>query len=875
MIQECHKIVQFRNKILAGTHPRIQLPPQLAAKVAAAQKVPPPNLQSTADAAKRWPRSHQTNTDSVKTKSPVVIPRPSQAVAATAAAPASKPFATGNAEINPIFLEKSEQLIKAELKLERDKLERALKEEVDQQKRYKFNAAQVESPRDELDVSDIFAKAQALVQAAAAPSVSATANVTNAAADGDSSFDENDYYSSRHETLESRDSGAEQSEPVEAAGADLKMTDKRAAPPAAPGQVGVFQQQPPTGPRADGYHPPQPARLPLPHPPSVPQLPQNPPTSNTEPQSDIGGTNGGTPDGRSRQTKALRRSQRLRNMQDSLESGEATQSDTSARLDMYQNPAQQSASEVEPMEHHRRAPPLIRSHNLTPVAPQAAHVSSLVAASSAMVPGAGGTPNGNGHRGAPPQIAALRGELRGISSPESSSPRATVGEKRKGKKKNKRKADKLGQDTSSTPYIKPEPRSPSPLSAPANIRPAKRRKQQGQQYALLPEDLPEQAPARPDYYQLVDSNQAEPIPVAYGRRDDLYQPGSGRPSPRLVSQGYERVYRDDAPVAQPAAPPHYIRQGNSPRARYAVQYADEPHYPVRSASQALPSRGYYQDEYGRVDVDAPLGGSQRQPLRRVLVDSFGREYFEPLPAPVARQSLAPTVRYGDPEVIYEGTAPVRHSVAPQMRPREPDVIYERTVPARAMSRRPGPEVYEEGGVIYRRASPVPFPAPRRVTTQPEFGPDGMAYQSRGYSVRPAPVDDYAPDQGFVERRPVEGGAPRQYIARSASVRPLEHVRYEYPTDMRGRLHGPRADGVPGEYSAPLSRPESRVEMMAPPAARDYGPPQVVQRPYSVRPVERYYGQPAPVDDGEVAYIERPGARPDVVYSSEPRREVYR
>ncbi|SPO05960.1 uncharacterized protein DNG_08649 [Cephalotrichum gorgonifer] len=267
-----------------------------------------------------------------------------------------------------------------------------------------------------------------------------------------------------------------------------------------------------------------------------------------------------------------------------------------------------------------------------------------------------------------------------------------------------------------------------------------------------------------------------------------------------------------------------------------------------------------------------MAGPQRPPLTRVVVDASGREYFEPPYQPSVRQSVAPSVRPGESDVIYEGTAPIRHSVAPQLRPRDPEIIYERAGPAPVMPRRAvGPDSYEEGGVIYRRASPPPFPAPRRVVTQPEYGaPDQMGY-ARAYSVRPMgpPLEDYAPPP---DRRPVEG-VPRQYTVRSASARPLEAVRYEIPAEGGGHMQV-RHDGPP-DYAG-ISRPQSRVEMMGPPVGREYAPrpaePAGVQRSYSVRPAERYYGEPQPMVGEEVTYVERPPQH-GVVY--EPMREVYR
>ena len=107
--------------------------------------------------------------------------------------------------------------------------------------------------------------------------------------------------------------------------------------------------------------------------------------------------------------------------------------------------------------------------------------------------------------------------------------------------------------------------------------------------------------------------------------------------------------------------------------------------------------------------------------------------------------------------------------------------------------------------------------------------------------------------------------------RSVSARPLEPVRYDVASDGTAHMRN-RPEPLP-DYGVP--RPQSRVDMMAPPAARDYAPrPAVetpgIQRAYSTRPPERYYGEAPPMGE-EVAYIDRPPQH-GVVY--EPRRDLY-
>ncbi|KAF4610402.1 hypothetical protein G7Y89_g15717 [Cudoniella acicularis] len=329
-------------------------------------------------------------------------------------------------------------------------------------------------------------------------------------------------------------------------------------------------------------------------------------------------------------------------------------------------------------------------------------------------------------------------------------------------------------------------------------------------------------------------------------------------------------------------------------------------------------------------------GPPRQPVRIVL-DEYGREYIDPASVAPPRESVAPPVRYREPEVVYDRG------------------------PVRTVSGRPPVETFEEDGVIYRRASPGPA-APRRVVTQPEYAmpppPDYRSYREREYSVRPTmapPGEEYIQIRGGTERRQVvqyeeapreyvsrsygvreeptreyatrapviRDEPPREYAARAMSVRP-EAVRYEvreeaargyparapsmrpeairyevrdevpreyepraasrhpepvrYEREYIGRLQSVRPEVPPREYAGSV-HPEARREV------------QQSERGFSVVPVEsmsrrevvpaptgeRYYEEVPGRRPAEVAFIERPRARESsvLVYADDVRREVYR
>jgi hypothetical protein len=484
--------------------------------------------------------------------------------------------------------------------------------------------------------------------------------------------------------------------------------------------------------------------------------------------------------------------------------------------------------------------PLVQTHELAPVAPQPApapsHAVEQLAAAAGESTGA--------MRGAPAQVVALRNEPIAVNSPESSPQSGKGSEKKKGKKK-KRKADRQGPEEV-MPYIKPEPRSPSPINAPSYIRPSKRQKklqrqanEPEQEVVALTNESPRQYEPQP--------YPGEPVPYSAPRAA----------SSVVVGSGYNGQFADDRRLPDGA----YIRRQASPP-RY-IQHPPSAAYP-RPQSQVVADDGYweapraYREPYDtgwmstRPDAE-PYVGQPMPPPTRIIVDSFGREYIEP-PRPAIRQSVAPGPSYGT-EIVYE-------------RP-----------PPRAVSRHPGPATYDDSrSVLYTRASSA-YPGPRRVVTQPEYASQEFRDdRPREYSVRPAvPSAEYMQVMPPPERQQPGFGA-REYGTRAPSARPMEAVRYEVPQECR-RVQSMRPEAPAQDYAA-AGRQEGHREA-APQYAMEYGPRPIEQpvyaQGYSGQPMERYY-DPQPARPGEnIAFIERPrGATQDiVVYADDGRREVYR
>ncbi|KAB5572390.1 hypothetical protein GE09DRAFT_1099271 [Coniochaeta sp. 2T2.1] len=955
-IQECAKLVRFRDEVLSGNHPRIK-PAHLVAKTVSADSRSSSNALTSASSFSppQVPAFHstvpqagaagscQTAVNSQKaahSKAPAsqataqsssvntsqAVPGLGNLPSGGKAMPSStRPFApSGSTEINPVLLEKSVDLVRAERHLKRQRLERSLKEEADERRLSTKATLPPSEVLPQFDVADVLSKAQALVK----PDTDDT--VANASAASDS-FDDNTFYSSQHDTpefLEEETRGPNKSpedvemreespyeprldsEPV--AQAVPEATIPRHPEPTIPLQNNIPPPNIPTGPRAERMSGIETRQN---MPPRIPGL------------QTVQGF-----DGRSSQQTAAPTSY-------------PAESSGSGAQKTVNQPQLSSVNSAPLGEASSRQPsPVIRAHhNLSPIAPQPAHVSPLAVARQPAVVQMDEVVR----TGTPAQVAALRKQPSAASSPDSS-PRDNSAAEKKQKKKKKRKSERMAAENAPTsPYIKPEPRSPSPIVAPSYPRPNKRlRQEQSQPGGQGNNEVRYEQPPRAD----------DPYTPRYEQRrtyvDDRY-PHSQQPQlgedlrhrqapPTIIDTRYDREYYEPA---RPSPAGVYHRPA-SPGSAFLGHYTPGQVRQVRSVSHAVLERPGYREAAIPIQYATPREGRMsvrpavdrersrspiayerhasampppRAPVRRIIVDEYGREYIEP-PRP----------------------AVVRASVAPGARLDEPEVIYERTVPARAMSRRP--DVYEDVSPYGQLSAYPPASAPyaRRVVTQPELGgPDYRAYRERDYvprqvirhpdemlppgavevsreyvraaSVRPA-GDGYQYDLPAGYQRRIVEEVPREYASvRAGSVRPVEGQRYEVHHHGYERVGGEYAGAVPARTASvrpgePVQygevvreqpgwarvgsvRPEAREYAQPEASRREMLPPALPQRAYSVRPGEApmagevrqeyqqpasrnapegYYAQPAPVrGDEEVTYVgQGPRQGP---YPGEPRR----
>ncbi|KAI3545495.1 hypothetical protein CABS03_08985 [Colletotrichum abscissum] len=851
-IQQYERIVQFRDAILAGSHSKIKVPAQLASQtstpaIASSSNPSTPAKETNGSTAQVYQAG---NLQSFATNTPQAsLPGLGNPPPANANLPARPFVGSGKTEINPIFLQKSDDLIKAEIQLQRQRLERALRDEVDQ-RRASMKASAQSEPLADFDLSDVLSKALTLVQAAAPSSVNATLAAANISAASDS-VDENSYYSSQVNSPDSSHRSSRGGNDAEVTAQTQKASttgqpfeDQAQVQAKQKTQAGLQSSRL----HASATHQPQGQALssnpsqsrPVPsRPDAAPEFSRYPSVGTTQ-RMDMGDNTGLSTSGGG--------------------SGNTSRSEESGVMDLDDSadrsvPAAGQQQLRESMLARQPSPLIqVRAHNISPLAPQPSHVSPLAMARGQ----AADAQDLTIPQGTTAQVAALRNEPNIISSPDSSPQGGRSGEKRKGKKKkNGKRAARQAPDE---PYIKPEPRSPSPMNAPSFIRPQKRQRRQGDEEPRYTQ------PER----QFSRSYREEGAAPMYDTQE--YRPRPASQAAAIGDYGYGREYIEEPRVISGA---EYVRHVPSPGV-YAVHATPSEVYATSPASVDRygrePAR-YYRDGYEVTRIStrpmtdrarsrspimreraSPLMGPPKAPSGRVVVDpATGRRYYEP--STVVRQSVAPS----------------------PLRPGEPEVIYERA-PIRAESRRPGPPPRDDD-VLYQRTSPV-YAAPRRVVTQPEYVADPQRiYRQREYSTRPMapPGQEFIPARGDMEQRRIIEEAPREYMMRATTARPAETaVRYELPREY-GRVQSVRPEQIPiQDYASTPMHPDPRREMIHP-GPRSYSvrpaEPQVLRREYSARPVEQqpYYGQPVPArGEPEVSYIDRP-----VYYTDEAPRPVYR
>jgi hypothetical protein len=192
--QEYEKILSISDEIFSGAHPRLKVPQQFVRKVLPRtfQNSVVTNAQITMVEAPES-KAQQPNPST---------PRPTNTQSASSTNPTSGGRSAGgpsrvapnlSSEIDPIFLTKSDGLVRAEIQLQRQRVERALREQVDQRRLEARQRPSTQEAKPDFDVSDVLIKALRIVM----PMPSIDVHKANGTTPPSDSFDENSFYSSQ------------------------------------------------------------------------------------------------------------------------------------------------------------------------------------------------------------------------------------------------------------------------------------------------------------------------------------------------------------------------------------------------------------------------------------------------------------------------------------------------------------------------------------------------------------------------------------------------------------------------------------------------------------------------------------------------------
>ncbi|KAI9807668.1 MAG: hypothetical protein M1825_005609 [Sarcosagium campestre] len=862
-VLEYDKIIRLRDEIFAGTHPRLKIPSHLIGKLSQRTIQSPALLAPRLPAGESKPRAEYTPTrpsqdDSraqSQTTHPVPLANPSTAQSKTF------PKVASSSSIDPVLLTKSDDLVRAELRISRDRLERALREQCEQ-KRLDH------APGPDFNVGEVLEKAQARVK---------PVTVTNPAPSRPTSdsFDEKSFYSSQQngslaDEMEESNvvppaATTSGSQPQSAEADDSDLLDDPYSPTSDTGAINLFN-----GGDAETAVPA--LQDAAPKPPSRASERRRSASAFQHFQSHGGQENLTRAD-------AERASELAYTAEPSRRYGTRQDQATLPNFP-YEIKAdgrreqQQNAKRPLPVSPPSPRVPVIRNQIRSPIAPQPARVSPLAVARMPAVPQvihavdevSGGHSNHHSPEG--PQNALAPRKKRRVQKPAEKSRKAL---------RSRRAAE------SPEPHIKEEPLSPPPLSAFETPGDYHSRQQPDPDATLGPSRGGGGGPYRQTI--VIDND----VPVTTYRREryerDMPRTGGGGlvsfPRETLVRplrapDGIDR-YGDVQRVDPLASPAYYSIRGSSPDVRHyrapsrSVVHEPAPgqaryryeeirpvpsHYVRRERSRSPPPSAVYRERPASPGQISSAMAPPRVPHpRRIAVDADGRRYISAPATALTRHSIAPSGRQSvDPGSKYE----------------DPGPVYERLpAPPRVSDWRYDDEAYIERALPSRASS-------RALVEQAPVAPDGYRiYRERDYPPRPAeyvlPRQEYAHSRILPERRAASHfediAPPREYVTSMPSVRPRD-VRYEQLPAYEHRMQSVQPDIGRGDITA-----AHRVE--APPRSlrdvsirvdegrREIGPRlEESSHQYASAVRERdAYAMPPPSDGrrymNEIRYVEQP------------------
>jgi hypothetical protein len=825
---EYEKILSIYNQVIAGNHPRLRLsgPVNASARAnldqhhshplitAAVPSLPKPALPLPLPGLQLSNDVQELPAKAPSLSGPSLFSRPVL----------SKPPAS---ELDPIFLTKSDDLVRAEIHLQRQRVERVLREQVEQKRvdaRHKPSFAEA---KPEFDVADVLTKALALVK----PVVLEEYRGVNDNGSASDSFDENSFYSSK----------APDSTPRDEDDSQKSTTSKHQVQPVAKDELD-----------ADGLvdrHSDEMQQIDLPDSPyRVIPRPAFPPARLPHHRYDVG---------RARDAGALLAQTGLDEDDDEPEysppeptqpahlkdsrgaiSGEAY-TERGRRVSGRQGIHHQNNRRYEsPMDTDVR---IVRSHITSPIAPQPSRVSPLAVAKGPPIS------QNRRHR----QDYGQQRRFGGLES-ERTSPDMAVSNtqpRKKRKVQDGRKGVRRRAMGSPDPIIKDEPVSPPPfhdvppLGATRNRQAAEKPiyidVEAPQDIHYLPERRHEPAPRQIVYD--IEGQTPHSAPRVLSRAGVQEVPRVTQDLRRVVSvqnlpprEYVEPTYQTPTRIAR--APSYAVGEGVV-RAREARPFEGQPQMyerPQAVEERPVPSPAYRDAELDHRYAAQPMAPP---PQRRVVVDEYGQRFYETI-QPV-RASVAPISGRRLDSDSYNEVIPSRSGVS-----RAASVLEEPSREARYVQQEmPPPQM------VYRRIAEAPRPVTsdfRYVSEAPRPAPSDVRYITREpvearSAERRASVQMY----DYSDRQPAyleENMAPRESIMRVSSVRPIARP-YEEPQEIFHRVQSVRPETR--ELSVfPEGRPQVRREHV-----------QVEGPQYEIRRTaegDRYYR----IHDGERMMLDR-------------------
>ncbi|OJD26104.1 hypothetical protein ACJ73_02517 [Blastomyces percursus] len=782
---EYEKIVNLHDQIFAGNHPRLKVPQHVIRKVTPRSVQTPqlPGLHPTPPEPPAAPQAKPHHPSSNTHPNAMALANGSAAATTTAAAAAiapvpsevvapsshsgpsgpSGPLTTQKpvSEIDPIFLTKSDDLIRAEIQLQRQRVERTLRDQLEQKKiEYRRKTCLQESKPD-FDVSEVLREALQLVKPISTTDMNG-ANTNTAASD---SFEDNSFYSSKAPDSPQVSDQNQQLSPVRPEPARPVEVDEVAYEGHVDRQnvesdrdmMDVEMQESYNVADKRGPLSRSPENLTLRRPSPSRYSAREQPDMYDEPEYSPPGPD--IPSGGRRE-----------------EEGEYIQepeSDINYRRS-YGRPVDRGhdTRRITPPGHDIR---IARNHITSPAAPQPSRVSPLAVTKVPSLPQS----RQQRHPRPTDKIATAQGSRR--TSPKVA-PQSIHSRKRRRVQENKDRPRVANEgrvaDSPDQPYIKPEPISPVPFS---DLPLASSSRQRPHQERAAYVDISPR-------YSPVENRRENGQRRVYGEHADRGY-DIGHPIdlsiPRSASRvAYRKPARDDQNLRrvaslQNARQPEYLHDylesptDYQPRLVRATSYAvtDRPAQPERAKYYEEPAQQYSR-RYITGDVSPPPPSRFRElypemepeprvmapPQRRVVVDADGNRYIEQIATPVPRlQPIStPSARFSRMELYNEG--PPRMATCSV---RAASVMEDPYRDRRYAQDMPPPSV------TYRRAPAPDYPR-EVVRERPAYARE---IDERG-------LVDYAPPPRHATYFE-EPSLPREDVVRMSSVRPPPS-RYEEP-----------------------------------------------------------------------------------------------